>query len=327
MKQRSHCHRGAALAETAVTLSFALLTIYGAFQIGLMGYFQLQLDGATFFFTHAYASGTSQASDTSKYDTALAPLFPNVTTANISPTFQTPPDTQVPVNYTQWGTLTQRFGGLSLLRPQRLQAKATYMLSGSIWSSLLSETQHNIALSAGNVDARPVIGNHDDDAQGAGYNTSTVYNSVVDPLITDDQNVPPYYFNFAFMWECNSVAPDLNNPWSTCPGDHNPNLTSLGLAEFLKDDNYNNATDGVDQNGVFELMKCHQQIYAAISLVLQADPIRPSGSEQLAAAWDQAIGTAGLNTVNTWDVNNVQNKGGNQSNIGRQNPLHPEHGC
>ena len=324
MKPRAQCIRGGALAETAVTLSFALLTIYGAFQIGLMGYFQLQLDGATFFFTHAYASGTSQASDTSKYDTALAPLFPNVTTANISPTFQTPPDTQVPVNYTQWGTLTQRFGGISLLRPQRLQAKAPYTLSGSIWSSLLSETQHNIALSAGNVDARPVIGNHDDDAQGAGYNTSTVYNSVVDPLITDDQNVPPYYFNFAFMWECSSTSNDVNAPWSTCA---NRNLTSLGLAEFLKDDNYNNATDGIDQNGVFYLMKCHQQYYAAISLVLALDTIRPTGSQAAADVWDKAINAAGLDTINKWDVNDVEDLGGNQSNLGRQNPLDPDKGC
>lgn len=324
MSPRAQCIRGAALAETAVTLSFALLTIYGAFQIGLMGYFQLQLDGATFFFTHAYASGTSQASDTSKYDSALAPLFPNVTTANITPTFQVPPDTQVPVNYTQWGTLTQRYGGISLLRPQRLQAKATYTLSGSIWSSLLSETQHNIALSAGNVDARPVIGNHDDDAQGAGYNTSTVYNSVIDPLISDDQNVPPYYFNFAFMWECNSTSNDVNAPWSTCS---NPNLTSLGLAEFLKDDNYNNATDGIDQGGVFYLMKCHQQYYAAISLVLALDTIRPTGSKAAADVWDNAIDQAGLNTIDKWDVNDVEDLGGNQSNIGRQNPLDPDKGC
>ena len=324
MRLRASRARGTALSETAVTLSFALLTIYGAFQIGLMGYFQLQLDGATFFFTHAYASGTSQQSNVAAYDAKLAPLFPNVATASMTPIFTQPPNTTVPVNFTQWGTNSQRFGGVSLLRPQRLQATAQYSLAGGIWTSKTFD------LTAGNVDARPVIGNHDDDAQGAGYNTQTVYNSLVDPIIGDDQNVPPYYFNLAFMNECDANFNDVTSPWSTCPADHNPNLTSLGLAEFLKDDNYatGGTNDGIDSDGTFFLMKCHQQIYAAISAFLALVPTRPPSTwKQNAHFWDKAMDAAGMSTVNSWDQHDVRGLHPNQSNLGRQNPLHPENGC
>ena len=108
--------RGAAMVETAVSLSLALLTIYGAFDLGLMGYFQLQLDGATFFYTHAYASGASNSQGLKSYGSQLSGLFPNVATAQMSPMPQAPPTTDMPVNYTQWGALRQRFGGASLLR-------------------------------------------------------------------------------------------------------------------------------------------------------------------------------------------------------------------
>ena len=339
MKRCRFSSRGAAMVETAVSLSLALLTIYGAFDLGLMGYFQLQLDGATFFYTHAYASGAAQTSQLGQYGSQLAGLFPNVATANMSPIPAPPPITDMPVNYTQWGTKTERFGGASLLRPQRLQTQATYQVAGGTWNALFPQSAQPITLSAGNVDARPVIGNHDDDAQGADYNSQTVYNSLYDPLITDDQNVPPYYFNFGFMSQCAAGPPpwESGSNWSHDGTSCNANsMNALGLAEFLKDDNYYSATrpnNGIDSGGTYELVKYHQQVYALIAQYLALMPNRPPQST-VDTVWNANVGTYGLPgyAVETyfpthWDRQNIQSLSESMSNMGRQYPLHPDFGC
>jgi len=330
VKTRHRFVRGAAMVETAVSLSLALLTLYGAFDLGIMGYVQLQLDGATFFYTHAYASGASNISQVGKYGSQLAQLFPNVATANMSPIPQAPPDTDMPVNYTKWGTVTQRYGGASLLRPQRMAAQATYQVAGGTWNAIFPQSAQPITLSAGNVDARPIIGNHDDDAQGADFNSQTVYNSLVDPLIGDDQNVPPYYFNFAFMWECAPGPPpgasgsNWNKKGDTCNA---PQLDSLGLAEYVKDDNYGSAkypSDGIDAGGTYEALKWHQQVYATISVALAALPTRDAAQ----LVWSSQVANYLTGTIHSWDVDNITSLGApSQSMLGRQWPLHPLAGC
>jgi len=294
--------RGTALVETAVTLSFTLLLLFGALQMALMGYFQLQLDGATFFFAHSYASGSTNAAT---LNADLGPLFPNVP-MTIAPIFQSPPDTSVSPNFTQWGTVTNRYGGVSLLRPQRLQAKASMNITASALGG-------NVNLTAGNVDSRPVVGNHDDDAQGADYNSPTVYNSVVDPLHTDDQNVPPYYITLAFMWYCSD-----NVPWSSCS---NRQLRSLGLAEYLKNDNYNTARNGIDDSGTFYLMKCHQRYYAAISVALSFLTTR-----QAAKLLGQTL-VSDITPIYKWDYMPIQPEPGNSPLLGQLYPLNPGQGC
>lgn len=329
------CSRGAAMVETAVSLSLCLLTIYGAFDLGLMGYLQLQLDGATFFYTHAYASGAAQTQQLGKYGQQLQGLFPNVATANMSPIPAAPPTTDMPVNYTQWGTVTQRFGGASLLRPEQLQTRATYQVAGGTWSAIFPQSVQPITLSAGNVDARPVIGNHDDDAQGADYNSPEVYNSLYDPLITDDQNVPPYYFNFGFMWQCAAGPSNWDSAGDTCDSMH---INSLGLAEFLKDDNYyasNRPNNGIDSGGTFELVKFHQQVYASISLELAAFPDQPTAAQLSSwnsgplplAPWGMPGYAAETFFPNNWDRQNINGLSESNSNLGRQYPLYPQTGC
>lgn len=331
--------RGAAMIETAVSLSLMLLTIYGAMDLGLMGYVQLQLDGATFFYTHAQASGASDTAHSGSFGSQLTSLFPLVATAQMTPIPQAPPDTDMPVNYTQWGTTTERFGGSSLLRPQRMMTQATYTIAGGTWNAIFPVKAQPITLSAGNVDARPIIGNHDDDAQGDDYNSSSVYNSLVDPLVGDDQNVPPYYFNFAFMWQC--PGPPFGQPgtnWiasgqsATCSSMH---LNSLGLAEFLKDDNYYSSTrpnNGIDSGGTFEIIKWHQQVYSVLSLELASLTARPDQATwNSSLSSNSSIGMPGAIMsyyFPHWDVANIQSIGApSGSMLGRQNPLHPEWGC
>ncbi len=330
------------MVETAVSLSLALLTLYGAFDLGLMGYLQLQLDGATFFYTHAYASGAAQTQQAGQYGQQLQSLFPNVATANMSPMPAPPPTTDMPVNYTQWGTVTDRFGGASLLRPQRLQTQATYQVAGGTWSAIFPQAVQPITLSSGNVDARPVIGNHDDDAQGADFNSQEVYNSLYDPLITDDQNVPPYYFNFGFMWQCAAGPPPgtAGSQWDTagdtCDSMH---INSLGLAEFLKDDNYyagNRPNNGIDSGGTFELIKYHQQVYASLSLALFFFPDQPTGQQLQdwnsvpfpdAAPWGMPGYAVEQYFPNQWDVRDINGLAESNSELGRQYPLTPQNGC
>ncbi len=301
---RSSC-RATALTETAITLSFTLLLVFGALQLALMGYFQLQLDGAAFFFAHGYASGSSNVS---ALNTALGPLFPNVP-MNISPIFQDPPDTTVPVNFTQWGNLNNRYGGASVLRPQRLQAQASVQLNASVLGG-------NVSLNSGSVDGRPVIGNHDDDAQGVDYNSTTADNSVVDPLTTDDQNVPPYYITLAFLW-CNDPM-----PWAQCGS---LQLRSIGLAEFLQDSNYNTALDGSDEGGTFGYMVCHQQYFAAISADFLLTPTRPQNAAAVTAY--ESLMQSPMQKVYSWDVMPIQGESGSDSQLGHKFPLHPESGC
>ncbi|HLI97183.1 MAG TPA: hypothetical protein VKT72_14030 [Candidatus Baltobacteraceae bacterium] len=309
MRSAAESVRGTALVETAVTLSFTLLLLFGALQMALIGYFQLQLDGATFFFTHEYASGSTNVNN---LNTALGPLFPNVPLA-ITPIPYQPPDTTVEPNFTQWGTLNNRFGGASLLRPQRLQAKATMKITASAFGG-------SVNLSAGNVDARPVISNHDDDASGDDYNSTQAYTSVVDPLNTDDQNVPPYYITLAFIWNCNMGK----KGWSNCPGRQ---LRSLGLAEYLKDDNYSSTDTGIDnQTSAFYYMKCHQRAFAGFSsevaLALNYTVAEATLEPNIAQGSD-----AYINQIYSWDYMPIHGEPANNPHLGQLFPLSPGNGC
>jgi len=297
------------MTETAITLSFTLLLVFGALQMALVGYYQLQLDGAAFFFAHGYASGST---NTGALNAALGPLFPNVP-MNISPIEQYPPDTAVPVNFTQWGSLNNRYGGASVLRPQRLQATASVNLNASVFGG-------NLSLSSGSVDGRPVIGNHDDDAQGVDFNSVTANTTVLDPLTQDDQNVPPYYITLAFLW-CNDPM-----DWAHCDA---LELRSLGLAEFLQDANYNSPKTGDDKNGPFDDMVCHQQYYALLSDAFQMlFTTRPGGHSSIATAQfyhDTVHDT--MDKIYHWDVMPIQGEGGYDSQLGHKYPLHPDAGC
>jgi hypothetical protein len=272
------------MVETAVTISFALLCLYGGMELALIGYDQLQLDGGTFFLTHAYAGPLSAgAPNITSLDSSLAPLFPNVTLSGATFVFTKPPDTTVQPNFTQWGTTTNRYGGAAILRPQRLQASVTQTVAptslGANWNGLGSAGAP-VTLTAGNVDARPAVSNHDDDASGEDYNSTSTYE---DALVTDDQNTPPYYVAQAFMWYCTPWAKtNTQKNETTCT---DKELAAVGLAEYLKSDNYNNAANGIDTNGVFALIKCHQTMFVNIANEMATLPGGPA-NRPVQGQWD-----------------------------------------
>lgn len=321
---------GAALAETAIVMSFTLLVMFGTVQIALVGFLQTQLDGATFMYSHTVALGSANNAD---IDAALGPIFPSIPVSSwtigsnvISASGLT---TNEPVNFTQWGALTQRFGGASILRDQLIQTKGTYNVAG------LYVLGSNFTLSAGNVEGKTMVGNHDDDAQGAGYNSGTVWGSLKNPITQDDQNVPPYYFTFAYMSYCTHAQFQ-----GTCNWYSSGNLRSLGLAEFLKDDqtgnagNYNTSADGIGTNGTFQTVACHQRIFSDLAAAFPAT--MPTPSPISGSNWDEtstgpatvaAFGGASFQMVYSWDLQGVHSGNPALHNFGNQWPLSPEVGC
>ncbi len=305
--------RGAALVETALTLGFTMLMVLGAVQIAAMGFYQMELDGATFFMAHNYSAGSTNLSS---LDAALAPVFPNVK-LNFTPAPASPPLTNVPVNFTQWGNLKNRFGGASLLRPQRIQVSSSMNLN---WLSVLGKS---VTLSSGSVDGKSMIGNHDDDAQGVAYDSSAAYSTLEEPLTGDDQNVPPYYLNLAFIWYCGDAI-----PWGpTCA---NRTLRALGLGEYLKNDNYKALQNGVGPDGVFQTAACHQRIYADLAAAFPATmPAYASGGNYDWAGGPSSVSAwngASFKLVYGWDYMPVRGENGS-STPGRLYPVNVTSGC
>lgn len=303
---------GAGLAETAIMLTFTMLLLLGAMELSLLGVYQMELDGKTFFFTHGIALGTGSVPTLNSDLDGIFPSAPSMALTNI--VYENPPSTDEPVNYTQWGSLIDRYGGASLTRPWLVQANAQMTVSG------LSLLGHSLTLSAANVEGETMIGNHDDDAQGAAYNSSTVYSSLVNPLTQDDQNVPPYYFTMAFMWYCNTVF----NTASPCA---NRTLHSLGLAEFLKSDNYNDPQNGIVTDGDFYYIGCHQRVYAAIGRLLEDNPTRPSvtAANYTTSPFYEGYTGSLFYQVYQWDIDQIHAE--NDANAGQIYPLPYKYGC
>lgn len=324
---------GAALAETAIVMSFTLLVMFGTVQIALIGFLQTQLDGATFMYSHTVALGSGNNAD---IDAALGPIFPSlpITSWSIGSNVINASGltTNEPVNFTQWGTLTKRFGGAAILRDQLVQTKGTYNVNG------MYVLGSNFTLSSGSVEGKVMVGNHDDDAQGAGYNTGTVWSSLKNPITQDDQNVPPYYFTFAYMSYCTHAqfqAASCAGSWYTGGG-----LRGLGLAEFLKDDktgnagNYNTSADGIGTNGTFQDMACHQRIFSDLSTAFPT--VMPSPSPIPGSDYDEtstgpatvaAWGGASFQMVYSWDVQGIHGESPSSKTFSNGFPLDPGFGC
>jgi hypothetical protein len=305
---------GSALAETAITLSFTMLLLLGAMDLSLLGVYQMELDGKTFFFSHGIALGTGNVS---VLNSDLQGIFPDAPSMSIAGNIvdESPPTTNEPTNYTQWGSLTNRYGGASITRPWEIEANTSMDVAN------LSVLGQGFTLTSANVEGETMIGNHDDDAQGAQYNSSTVYSTLVNPLTQDDQNVPPYYFTLAFMWRCDNAFSTA----TSCAG--NRNLISLGLAEFLKSDNYNDLQNGIVPNGVFYYMGCHQGIYSAIGVLLESNTTRPvvTTSNYTTSPFSEYTSGSLFNDVYSWDSDTIY--GENTGNAGQLHPLPYEAGC
>ncbi len=340
MKRPSLASLGSALAETAIILSFTLMVLFGGVQIALVGFMQTQLDAATYMYSHASSLGETNYTD---LNSSLAGMFPSLSlsswgSSNVTSGNPLSTDTSTMPNFIEWGSTTDRYGGASIIRSQLMQTQGTTSVKG------LSELGGTVTLNAGMVEGESMVGNHDDDAQGVSYNSSTVYGSLVNPLnlggTGDDQNVPPYYVAQGFMFYCNEQF-----DFGTDCEDYTTSLRSLGLAEYLKDDENDDAgnytttqvpDDGIGLGGTFATMACHQRIYADLAAAFPSTMPTPSPSPGPNNDWDEqstgpgtvsAWGGASFQMVYSWDVQGSYTETPGSSTFANEYPLSPQDGC
>jgi hypothetical protein len=327
--------RGAALVEKVSVLGFTLALLFGAAQIVLSGFYQLQLDAATFFYSHSYAMTGSVA-------TPLPAAVPVVPQGAVTTVAANPPTTEgsdangleVLGEYTTGGVPggpssgnTKRYGGASLIEPAQIASQGVLNLP----SFDLSVFGHSpITITAGNIEGQSMVANHDDDSTGDPYNAAAAYGSLRNPDTAtngDDQNVPPYYLSQAFMEQCiDGTAPD----YFDC--NHNGVVKlAMGLAEYLQDNsnasadngNYQNNANGIGVGQMFGAMTQHQQTYAALAQLLETSTYSTYSNSQT------QTNTTGTNAVikcaesmsNAWDlnVNSINGSG----DYGTKYPLNP----
>ena len=268
-----HAMRGAALAETAATLTTIFILLLGTLQIGLVGYYQLTADGAAFLAAHESVLGLDQ---TAAIPTIVASPFPQI--AHGSLTFQTllPEQTQVPTNY-NLSDPSNRYGGVSLTRAIHLAAAVTFSgLPGLIAFTHLGSP----IVSASFIEPQMLYTAHHYNVAGTDYNSTAAsigdspYNQT---LQQGNSNVPPFTFGLhsiawcpipipadLFQLQCISFGYILSLFTSTNAAP-NGQVRSLGLAEYLDNSNNNSSfPNGVLGGETFAAMSCHQRYYARL---------------------------------------------------------------
>jgi hypothetical protein len=325
-RPRSAISSGTAMVETVSVLGFVLALLFGSAQIVLAGFYQLQLDAATFLYAHSYAV-TNGSISPAALQSAVPVVVPN---ASMSTQPSAPPNTSVsdPNGLTVLGELTtsgvagapannraDRYGGASIILPQQIVTVGTLDLK-SFDTSIFTNP---IILTAADVEGESMVVDHDDDSEGYGYNNSNSGNpaNLRNPYLAygsggDDQNVPPYYLTMAYMDECTYLQYGFD-----CvpgPGSGNSSINALGLAEFLKDNSNPLATNGnytdTGGNGIaagqlFGAMTQHEVVYAAMAQLLVSQ--YPSYSDAIKAsnagnASNNAFIQCANSLQNSWDV-------------------------
>jgi hypothetical protein len=271
--------RGAALPETALTLTLLLMVVIGGIRVAVVGYEQVSVDGAAFFNAHetglkqTYPGGAQQLDP----NAATASAFPRAAGANatIAPQTFAPPAVSLP-NY-GFDQTNNRHGGASLMQP--LQTISTVTKTNldpvSIFGgSVMTVTGIGVEPSFKETGVHGNIGGND-------FGTGASFASAAD-YFSQGENTPPYFGGFNYIQFC-AVAPDPNNSWNGCP--QQVEFLALGTAEYLDVDNWGRSQNGItpEQQAVFWETLYHQNVYAEITSVLPS-AIGPKGSASLNAA-------------------------------------------
>ena len=298
--------RGTAMVETAVILSTALLLIFGGLQIALAGYYQVATDGAVYLAAHAYALGGLDP-------TVLASPFPGVNMAKVTFSPAPPDPIQEPVNY-NYSNQNARYGGVSTIRPQHLQASYSSSVNG-----LLNIAGFRVLpIAAGAVEGRNWTSNHDMNVDGFDPNSGSTYSSMQNSLYTDDQNVPPYYVGTHYAEYCDVNG--FNSP-TQC---NSNNFLSLGVAELLDQDNYSSGGNGVTKGSTYYAMLCHQRVFATLLTTGALPPVMPPvvpGNDQ----YDPTNPSSPFAEVYGWD--RILSGGSTLGTMPGQYPMHPLRRC
>jgi hypothetical protein len=265
--------RGAAVPETAVVLGVVLTLLFGTFELGIIGLYQLGGDGAAFVAAHASVLGNDP-------NAAIAGPFPLVAQNATVTTQSTQPDTtSIDVDYNV-AAQSNRHGGAQVVRPTHTQATVTTDSVGL--GMILPKTK----LSSGFIEANMMV-------SGVGFNLwGDPVNSAADfghqkTYFADDGNAPPYHIGFRFLYHCAPVA------GRGCTS--NGSLYAGGFAEYLDGSNWNKQQNGIGPGAVYEAMSLHQRVYATIAQQL---------STVTYASAPSVLGpsTNCIRTVDNWDI-------------------------
>jgi hypothetical protein len=269
--------RGAALAETAISLPVILLLLMGSIEVMLASYYQVTLDAATFQHNRAVALGVPAGTIASNVDSpfssiiALAPIAVSGTPA---------PAPNMLISGVMYGSSAsgQRSGGVSVVLPQQS------VVSESITAPMTTITSN--AIEAVPMDVCPHFC-----MVGGGFGTNAALANRTPYFGSIDDN-SPYVGGFGYMKTCgtddkdastsynNTLAPlTAPTPWDTCPG---PIIwRGLSFGPQLTPQNYEMQLPGTQPqppglvfapaaSATFFVSWCHRRFYAYIANQLES---------------------------------------------------------
>jgi hypothetical protein len=277
-----HQTRGAAMAETAMVISFTLVMLFSIMQLILLGYFQIAGDAATFIAAHEYTLGVPQSSIASLEQGMVPAVVANAVTFIPSP----PPSVDASLFTKIYGTMssTGRNGGYTLVRPQNFQVA----LKNANYNGAYGFK--SIPLSAGAVEGYYLMTNNQMDNAGVGPNDDlgdgsvlTVSNSSPflpqSDAVIANMNTPPYYLPSPTMMICTTPWLVHGGQSTTGQCSSTPEPWFLGLGEYLSNYNYGDTSVGTGSNQTFQAMAIHQRIYQKLIPAFPAIPTTPTSED------------------------------------------------
>jgi hypothetical protein len=291
--------RGAALAETAVSVGVALTLLFGAIEFTVLGFSQINADGAAYLAAHEAGLGLADAA----VPKVVATPFGAAAANGVALTALPPDDTSVPVDY-QYNLSGKRHGGASLVREAHEAATVTLPAAPAL--SFLGKGHAAVKIASTFIEPSVVFTNFGYNVQGVGFNTNAGVFNNHNAYFSTDANVPPYYVGFAYTQYC----PGPTTFVASCQS--GLRSIDLGLAEYLSDDNYGAALTGVQTGGTYELMACHQRAYVA--LLANAFPSATLATNSVTDAKYDETRQADLVKIYHWDST-------------YDGALHPGRGC
>ena len=268
--------RGGALPETAIVLGATLTMLFGMLELGLIGWMQLSSDGAAFVAAHAAVLGNDP------WGSIVLP-FPQIPSTGLTVAQNAPDPTNVPVDY-QASDPNNRHGGLQVVRPWHLQASIDIQKAG------IGHVLPQVDLGSGVIEGSMQVSNPGYDLDSTSYNGPSTPNK---GYFTDDGNAPPYFIGFRIMKDCTSVAPG-----GGCTG---VQTMTLGMAEYLDGDNWDQPDNGIGPNGVYSAMQIHQNVYAKIQAELDTIAATGVSTTSSSKAWLDPSNDPCVQSVQSWD--------------------------
>jgi len=293
--------RGAALPETALSLTVMLAVLVGGLRLAIVGYEQVAVDGAAFYDAHETGIKTTYSAIATGLDPTAATqlVYPRTNSPSVSINATAPQPAPTVAVQTQYGfdQTTNRHGGTSMIQPLQQMSMVTNSSVDSLspWTggSVLSVTGYGVDVSYLETGVHANV-------DGANFNGATGTSTAVE-YFSNGENTPPYFGGFNFMQWC-PYNDSLTVPWNSCPTE--TGYRALGLAEYLTTDNWSRPDPGESVVGVgptsgsvFWETVYHHDVYARISQALPPD-INPGNDLKLAQEvldWNGPAGAAAYN--------------------------------